>query len=677
MKYLMLDHGGVLHGVAKKGQPGVNDLLLRDLGNGFSQVLPNGVLIVQKLSELVSNHGYQIVFHSEGIEDDQLRSIEQLLAACRAKGLAFPAIAAMAVCDPGEYKGHTSDKPFIITNRPHGIKMAAYAGEKPGKACVRAALSAMLRIEEVNRRDCIVFDDADSVIQQAESEGYQTKQLGNLELALDEVLQDERRHARGLESKTEITPLEFKGSDRVEEKSAVEQNKEGEVVALLDVDDTLIGAKSFFTVIHRTKLEFEQSCKIDISLLAALKSNGLNAVYLFTDMNIAPQDIFFCFMLVKYLEGEGFKMNGVVTPPDVFINRASEEQLRQLDESFMKRLAAGKGALSEQEERALEDERRVIAVALLQQKQLALAPGAMFDVALKKYLGDANYSKYQAMTFQQLLGSDFQSFVTEGFYWHRQQNAAELNLLRLQAGLLKALTDSAIQGQHSKGLLFKELVIQRNIQKVFYADDHVGAVESVRRQAQAIPTVGTSVLYVPRADKREAAYQEAYYELREDHYEAAAWGAKKAKPGVHILMDKNAARFVNKTHEKVYAEICKMTENYLKEVKGLEEKDPVLASKKQVISALQVALENKQVSKLKRLENFSTLLLKSNRTLLNQHRTDAWKRYMSNVLSVLTVLPFLARAAHSYYKYATVQFWKPESEKVILFALNECAKLRL
>ncbi len=62
---------------------------------------------------------------------------------------------------------------------------------------------------------------------------------------------------------------------------------------------------------------------------------------------------------------------------------------------------------------------------------------------------------------------------------------------------------------------------------------------------------------------------------------------------------------------------------------------------------------------------------------INKHREDAqgsdirarqfqiFKRYAYNALSVLSVLPALARASASYYNYGTARFWQPQQKRVL------------
>jgi hypothetical protein len=125
--------------------------------------------------------------------------------------------------------------------------------------------------------------------------------------------------------------------------------------------------------------------------------------------------------------------------------------------------------------------------------------------------------------------------------------------------------------------------------------------------------------------------------------------------------------------DKLFTKIQRMTEEYIEDHHELNAE----TNNKMFFftNTLKNALSNENETKRYRLKKFVQILQKEDQNILNQHRTDAWKRYLVDVLSVLTVLPGLVRTAHSYYKYSTVQFWKPTSEKVKMLALDECKKL--
>ena len=79
-KYLMLDHGGVLDDrIVSADQVTDQDIVLGQLDENTIRILKNGVQIVNTLNELVSQHNYQIVYHSSNGARDQLSIHNELL----------------------------------------------------------------------------------------------------------------------------------------------------------------------------------------------------------------------------------------------------------------------------------------------------------------------------------------------------------------------------------------------------------------------------------------------------------------------------------------------------------------------------------------------------------------------------------------------------------------------
>lgn len=172
MKYLLFDHAGVLHqALNEEGQ--INEPIIR------------------KINRLV-DEGYQVLFHSSNNLAGQLDFLERLQMATLKKNLRFPTVVGIAVRDPLEYGDIKSSAPLIMMGE-NGLKIAAFGIKKPGKACIREALSVMLGIKPSDHKESIVFEDDLDHIHQAQKEGYQVKYIGGpegltLEKALDEVL---------------------------------------------------------------------------------------------------------------------------------------------------------------------------------------------------------------------------------------------------------------------------------------------------------------------------------------------------------------------------------------------------------------------------------------------------------------------------------------------------------
>lgn len=172
MKYLLFDHAGVLHQAL----------------NTDGQINES---IVNKINQLVQK-GYQVLFHSSNNLSGQLDFLKRLQAAALKKDLSFPPVVGIAVRDPLEYGEIKSSMPLIITGEK-GLKIAAFGVKKPGKACIREALSVMLGIKPSDHKESVVFDDDLDHILEAQKEGYQVKYIGGpegltLETALEEIL---------------------------------------------------------------------------------------------------------------------------------------------------------------------------------------------------------------------------------------------------------------------------------------------------------------------------------------------------------------------------------------------------------------------------------------------------------------------------------------------------------
>lgn len=182
--YLLLDHGGVLDGqmVMNEDIDRENDLVLKEFDGdmaGFTQVLRQGVAIVNMLDELVEQHGYKIVFHSANSQADQLYLLSQLQKACTDKCITFPAVHAMGVLDR-EHHATTRSMTPDLSKSLSGIQIATWGADQDvGKTSLRRALSVLLRISPDQCKNHVVFDDGPSICPAAEREGYQVHLIGD------------------------------------------------------------------------------------------------------------------------------------------------------------------------------------------------------------------------------------------------------------------------------------------------------------------------------------------------------------------------------------------------------------------------------------------------------------------------------------------------------------------
>lgn len=198
-QFLMLDPSGIFGGEWTPDLPGPNDLLLEKKSNGYV-ILKNGVLIIDKLNQLVDHYNYHLVFHSQATEEEQISRLILLKRACQKKQIQFPRITAMSVCDP-KFDAHAIEDPFPAFQEEHEIQIAAYSKDEPDKTNSRKILSTLLGIRTQEREESIIFDEDKSVVAKAEREGYQVKSIGNsnFDTALNEVLQTEAVYKRILD----------------------------------------------------------------------------------------------------------------------------------------------------------------------------------------------------------------------------------------------------------------------------------------------------------------------------------------------------------------------------------------------------------------------------------------------------------------------------------------------
>lgn len=188
--YLLLDFNDILEGVMTHHEPkNDNDLLIKKVGGEFYHIIRDGARIVKTLNKLVSEYNFKILHHASSNEADQLKSIETLKSTCSLKGIEFPQIFAMAVCDEKKHKGAEPADPIIIKDRPHGIWIAAYAKGKSGKSSARTALSKLLGISDQSKKSSYVLDNELLVVLKAKSEGWSAIQIGGDDSTLSEAVQ--------------------------------------------------------------------------------------------------------------------------------------------------------------------------------------------------------------------------------------------------------------------------------------------------------------------------------------------------------------------------------------------------------------------------------------------------------------------------------------------------------
>lgn len=123
----------------------------------------------------------------------------------------------------------------------------------------------------------------------------------------------------------------------------------------------------------------------------------------------------------------------------------------------------------------------------------------------------------------------------------------------------------------------------------------------------------------------------------------------------------------------VHNNLTTLTNHYLTAHRS-DSRDEIEVKKYQIFKKLNDSLRCTPGTKYERLEAFKKELEKADKDPINRHRTDAWKRYLYNAFSFLTLIPAFARTISSYSKYHTFKFWKPESQKFLEYATQEIKK---
>ncbi len=176
-KYLILNLRNFVRDDSQK--PDYPDLLLKTLRRKKSpyQILSNGCKISYYLNQLVNEHGYGIVLYGTD-QKKQIQMIMNLRRAFKESNIAdLPEITAIAVSDPECFISIKSSNPIIFDYRRHNIRVAGYDQNTDGSNYALKAISEMLKISELERKNHIVIDTAPSFIEKTDLEGWRTYQI--------------------------------------------------------------------------------------------------------------------------------------------------------------------------------------------------------------------------------------------------------------------------------------------------------------------------------------------------------------------------------------------------------------------------------------------------------------------------------------------------------------------
>lgn len=157
-----------------------NDLLIKNIDEGLSIVIPNGFQLMRDLDELSRVHGYKLTSHSSNAYDDQMEQYHDINAACRREKLPIPPLHAIAVFDNKSEHHKRCDSGNPVIRNDNGVTVVTWgADQENGKASLRRALEVALTIRPDERANSAIFDDAPNVIEHARIEGYQGFEVSN------------------------------------------------------------------------------------------------------------------------------------------------------------------------------------------------------------------------------------------------------------------------------------------------------------------------------------------------------------------------------------------------------------------------------------------------------------------------------------------------------------------
>ena len=195
-KYLLLD----LHSILEfQISLNVNqsDLTLGKKNREFN-ILKNGKLIVDLLNELVNEHDYQILFHSQITFEQKIQILNTLKLATQDADLTFPPVH-MTRCVNIEHSDLNDLNPHMINkqcNEVHVHDIVSGSSPSYSKQVLRRGLEKLLHIDESSRQNHIVFDGEELEVKIALTEGYQAYKVDKRQTlyhCLKDVLEFEKK----------------------------------------------------------------------------------------------------------------------------------------------------------------------------------------------------------------------------------------------------------------------------------------------------------------------------------------------------------------------------------------------------------------------------------------------------------------------------------------------------
>lgn len=190
--YLIIEVEKVLEGV-KSNQPlAEDDLVLSQIKDKF-QVLEKGVKVVKSLDTMITRYRFEIVLYSRTSEKKIVALLKNLNEACKLKGLTgFPSVKALIIGDFSCFNGVKPEDPVVIKNREHGMLIAGYGDRLEDNVGARTALSKLLEIDDLKRKNHFIFESSASAVRSAKKEHWEVYNIKIVSLcdALDHLLQE-------------------------------------------------------------------------------------------------------------------------------------------------------------------------------------------------------------------------------------------------------------------------------------------------------------------------------------------------------------------------------------------------------------------------------------------------------------------------------------------------------
>lgn len=189
-QYLILDPRQALAGeITAQSVQSSEALMIKKIEEGIHLVLKDGIRIVKLLQRLNEEHQYELVFHTQLTENEQVELLDSLNQACLERELGeFPRIAAMTVRDNITYDEIDISNPIIIKNREHGTLIAGYGLSSYDNIESLDILDKLLEIADSEKQKCIYISNSPLQARLAKRKGW--KVYGSSSISISDTLKN-------------------------------------------------------------------------------------------------------------------------------------------------------------------------------------------------------------------------------------------------------------------------------------------------------------------------------------------------------------------------------------------------------------------------------------------------------------------------------------------------------